>query len=91
MTVNCVKNKFNYVLFSREISGLNPKTNTYKAVGRMFILQDIADVKTDLKKRQTSADEKVKSLENNKTYLERNLKEAENNLREMVQHRKELC
>lgn len=55
----------------------------------MFILTPINDVKENLKKRQSGADEKIKALENNKAYLERNLKEAENNLREMVQQRKD--
>lgn len=58
-------------------------------MGRMFILTPINEVKVNLKKRQTGADEKIKALENNKAYLERNLKEAENNLREMVQQRKD--
>lgn len=55
----------------------------------MFILTPMNEVKNNLTKRQTVADEKIKALENNKAYLERNLKEAENNLREMVQQRKD--
>lgn len=54
----------------------------------MFVLTDIAEVKSNLKKRQNTADEKIKTLENNKNYLERSLKDAENNLREMVQQKK---
>lgn len=72
----------------REISSLEPNTNTYESVGRMFVLTDIAEVKSNLKKRQNTADEKIKTLENNKNYLERSLKDAENNLREMVQQKK---
>ncbi|XP_017781489.1 PREDICTED: prefoldin subunit 1 [Nicrophorus vespilloides] len=72
----------------RELSTLDSKTVMYEAVGRMFILTSSDDVKSNLKKKQDSAEEKIKNLENNKAYLERNLKEAENNIREMVQHRK---
>lgn len=72
----------------REISSLNPKTKMYESVGRMFMLADIAQVKSNLQKRQTSADDKIKTLENNKNYLERSLKDAENNMREMVQQKK---
>lgn len=54
----------------------------------MFILTPLDEVKVNLKKKQSTADDKIKALENNKAYLERNLKEAENNIREMVQQRK---
>lgn len=64
-------------------------TKTYESVGRMFILTPMVEVKENLKKRQNTADEKIKTLENNKSYLEKSLKEAENNLREMVQQRKD--
>jgi len=84
------RNKQHAEITEREISSLDPKTNTYESVGRMFVLADIADVKVNLKKRQGAADEKIRSLENNKGYLERNLKDAENNLREMVQQRKDM-
>lgn len=54
----------------------------------MFILTPVNEVKDNLKKRQSAADEKIKDLENNKAYLEKSLKDAENNLREMVQLKK---
>lgn len=54
----------------------------------MFVLTAVDEVKSNLKKKQDAADEKISKLENNKSYLERNLKESENNLREMVQQRK---
>lgn len=75
-------------MFIREISTLDGNTRTYESVGRMFILTPMDEVKKNLKKRQETADEKIKALENNKSYLERSLKESENNIREMVQQRK---
>lgn len=77
-----------FIVF-REICSLETSTKTYESVGRMFLLTPMNEVKDNLKKRQTVADDKIKALENNKAYLERNLKEAENNLREMVQQRKD--
>lgn len=74
--------------FYREITSLDPKTRTYESVGRMFILTDVSEVKVNLKKRQNTADEKIKLLENNKNYLERNLKDSENNLRDLVNQKK---
>lgn len=90
MSVRILHIQYTYcsVCLYREISSLEPNTNTYESVGRMFVLTDIAEVKSNLKKRQNTADEKIKTLENNKNYLERSLKDAENNLREMVQQKK---
>ncbi|KAK0174626.1 hypothetical protein PV327_010382 [Microctonus hyperodae] len=70
-----------------EIAGLDNKTKTYESVGRMFLLDDIASIKSGLESRMKTADEKIASLENNKSYLERNLKESKNNIREMVQQK----
>lgn len=70
------------------MSTLDANTKTYESVGRMFVLTPLSEVKENLKKRQTTAEEKITALENNKAYLGRNLKEAENNIREMVQQRK---
>ncbi|XP_076169332.1 prefoldin subunit 1 [Ptiloglossa arizonensis] len=71
----------------KEITSYPENTKTYESVGRMFLLDDIENIKTGLEKQMKSADEKVKTLENNKTYLSQNLKECENNIREMIQQR----
>lgn len=73
----------------QEINSLKPTTRTYESVGRMFILTDLPEVKTNLKARQAVAQKKISELESSKTYLERSLKESEDNLREMVQLRKD--
>ncbi|XP_001603823.1 prefoldin subunit 1 [Nasonia vitripennis] len=70
-----------------EIKTLPVNTRTFESVGRMFLLQDIDTIKTDLEKQTKTADEKIKILETNKHYLQRSLKESENNIREMVQKR----
>ncbi|XP_054016365.1 prefoldin subunit 1 [Hylaeus anthracinus] len=71
----------------KEVSSYPADTKTYEPVGRMFLLDDIDNIKTGLDKRMKAADEKVKTLENTKTYLQQNLKECENNIREMIQQR----
>ncbi|KAG7207908.1 hypothetical protein KM043_009499 [Ampulex compressa] len=71
----------------KEISSLSENTRTYESVGRMFLLDDINNIKVGLEKRMKTADEKVKTLENNKVYLQQSLKESENNIREMIQQR----
>ncbi|XP_069673113.1 prefoldin subunit 1 [Periplaneta americana] len=78
-------------LTEKEISSLDPGTNTYESVGRMFILTDIPEVCKHLQTKSQACSEKIKTLESNKSYLERSLKDSENNLREMVQQRKEMA
>ncbi|XP_045761490.1 prefoldin subunit 1 [Maniola jurtina] len=73
----------------REISTLPPDTKTYESVGRMFLLTDLAEIKSNLKNRTALLTQRTTELENNKQYLEKNLKESENNIREMVQQKKE--
>uniref|UniRef100_T1IU19 Prefoldin subunit 1 n=1 Tax=Strigamia maritima TaxID=126957 RepID=T1IU19_STRMM len=71
-------------LTDQEISTLPADVRTYEGVGRMFILTPTPDVRLNLEKKIKNADEKIKTLENNKSYLERSLKESEDNIREMV-------
>ncbi|CAH0402011.1 unnamed protein product [Chilo suppressalis] len=72
-----------------EISMLPPGTKTYESVGRMFLLTDLEEVKSNLKTRESQLTAKTADLEKNKEYLEKNLKESQDNIREMVQQRKE--
>lgn len=73
----------------REITTLPPGTKTYESVGRMFLLTDLEEVKSNLKSRESQLTTRTAELESNKQYLEKNLKESEDNIREMVQQRKE--
>jgi len=71
-------------LTEQEIGNLPDETRVYESVGRMFILSDKPAVTSRLTEKQTTSQEKIKTLESNKEYLERNLKESENSLRELV-------
>ncbi|PZC80024.1 prefoldin subunit 1 [Helicoverpa armigera] len=73
----------------REISTFPPDTKTYESVGRMFLLTNLDEVKSNLKTREAQLSTRTSELENSKQYLEKNLKESEDNIREMVQQRKE--
>lgn len=76
-------------IYFREISGLDPSTNTYESVGRMFVLTPKSKVEENIRKKQTTAEEKIKTLEGQMSYLENSLKEATNSLRELVQQKKD--
>ncbi|XP_069124274.1 prefoldin subunit 1-like isoform X1 [Argopecten irradians] len=71
-------------LVDQEITSLPPSTRTYEGVGRMFILQSIPDIQKNLQLKVKASEDKMKSLETNKSYLERNLKESQDNLRELI-------
>lgn len=71
----------------KEVIALPPNTKMYESPGRMFLLDDINNIKAELENSMTTAEEKIKALERNKAYLQQSLKESENNLREMVQQR----
>ncbi|XP_041365040.1 prefoldin subunit 1-like isoform X1 [Gigantopelta aegis] len=67
-----------------EISQLPDDVRVFEGVGRMFLLQPNAEIKTNLDKKIKASDEKIKSIETTKVYLEKSLRESENNLRELV-------
>lgn len=73
----------------REISKLPPGTKTYESIGRMFLFNDLKQVKNNLKNRETNLITRSTELEKSKCYLETNLKDSEDNIREMVQQRKD--
>lgn len=71
-------------LVSKEIGSLPKETRTYEGVGRMFILQPMPIIETNLTDKVKTCEEKIKTIEGSKAYLERSLKESEENLRELV-------
>ncbi|KAG5309705.1 PFD1 protein, partial [Pseudoatta argentina] len=74
-------------LTTKEISSLPKDTRMYESVGRMFLLDNMNNIKENLDSRIKTSDEKIKTLENNKTYLQRSFKESENEIREMIQQK----
>ncbi|XP_023338964.1 prefoldin subunit 1-like [Eurytemora carolleeae] len=76
------------MLTDQEIATLPQGTKVYESAGRMFLLSDIAEVRTGLENKQTVCKDKIKVLETSKEYLERSVKESENNLRELISQKK---
>ncbi|RXG51861.1 Prefoldin subunit 1 [Armadillidium vulgare] len=61
-----------------------PSTRVYESIGRMFLLTDIPKVRENLTQKVNKCNDKISSLQSNKTYLEKSLQESQNNLREMI-------
>jgi len=72
------------LLVEQEVNALPEDVKLYKAIGRMFLLQPNEDIKKDLKDKQKSFTEKIKTLETSKEYLQRSIEECKNNVRELV-------
>ncbi|EZA59587.1 hypothetical protein DMN91_011118 [Ooceraea biroi] len=75
------------VLITKEVGGIPKDIRMYESIGRMFYLEDVSKIKNGLDNTMKTADEKIKTLENNKSYLQRSLKESEDEIREMIQQR----
>ncbi|XP_053677159.1 prefoldin subunit 1 [Anopheles nili] len=73
---------------NRHISGLAPDTRVYASVGRMYVLNDVSSLTSQLKANQASYEEMIGQCEKNKDFLIKNLKEQEESLRELVQQKK---
>ncbi|XP_046354993.1 prefoldin subunit 1-like [Haliotis cracherodii] len=71
-------------LVDTEISQLPGGIRVYEGVGRMFLLQPLDVVRSNLTKKIKASDEKIKTIEINKGYLDKSLKESEDSLRELV-------
>jgi len=72
-------------LTTKEIASLPEDTRMYESVGRMFLLDNMNNIKDGLEGRIKLSDDKIRLLENNKAYLQGSLKESENEIREMIQ------
>ncbi|KAL7638634.1 UNVERIFIED_CONTAM: hypothetical protein RMT77_011206 [Armadillidium vulgare] len=71
-------------LTDKEIQNLGASTRVYESIGRMFLLTDIPKVRENLTQKVNKCNDKISSLQSNKTYLEKSLQESQNNLREMI-------
>ena len=75
-------------LTEQELSLLPGDTRTYQSVGRMFILEPINQIQTDLKKKISEGEAKIKTIEQNKEHLQKSVKDHENSIREMLSARR---
>lgn len=82
------KSKQRFELTSREVDNLTDKSNVYAAVGRMFVISSVPEIKDDLKTKKEKVETVIGSCEKSKDVLSKNLKDQETALRELVDAKK---
>lgn len=68
-----------------ELKQLSEDTNTYKAIGRTFVLEPKAVLMNEQEQKLKDGETAIASLQTSKEYLEKHMAEVENNLRELLQ------
>ncbi|XP_060187317.1 prefoldin subunit 1 [Lycium barbarum] len=68
-----------------ELKQLSEDTNTYKAIGRTFILEPKTLLMNEQEQKLKDSETAIANLQTSKEYLEKHLAEVENNLRELLQ------
>ncbi|KAJ0865186.1 putative prefoldin beta [Helianthus annuus] len=68
-----------------ELRQLSDDTNTYKSIGRTFILEPKPFLMNEQEKKLSDSETAIASLQTSKEYLEKQLAEVETNLRELLQ------
>lgn len=68
-----------------ELSQLPDDTNTYKAIGKVFILEPRSLLVNEQEKKLNDSETAISSMQTSKEYLEKQLGEVENNIRELLQ------
>ncbi|KAL7042585.1 hypothetical protein ACKWTF_001209 [Chironomus riparius] len=82
------KSKQRLELTSRELNGLSKNGNVYAAVGRMFVMSSVPEIKDDLKIKQDKLEGVIESCDKSKDVLQKNIKGQENALRDLVDAKK---
>ncbi|EFH60020.1 Prefoldin beta-like [Arabidopsis thaliana x Arabidopsis arenosa] len=68
-----------------ELRPLPEDTNTYKSIGRTFVLEPKTVLEGEQEQKLKDSEAAVASLQTSKEYLEKQTAEVENNLRELLQ------
>ncbi|CAM8888792.1 unnamed protein product [Rhodiola kirilowii] len=68
-----------------ELKQLSSDTNTYKSIGRTFVLEPPSVLMGEQEQKFKDSEAAIVSLQTSKEYLEKQLKEVETNLRELLQ------
>ncbi|NP_001295708.1 prefoldin subunit 1 [Jatropha curcas] len=68
-----------------ELRQLPDETNTYKSIGRTFILEPKPVLMSEQEQKLKDSETAIASLQTSKEYLEKQMAEVENNLRELLQ------
>ncbi|OAY58676.1 prefoldin subunit 1 isoform X1 [Manihot esculenta] len=67
-----------------ELRQLPDETNTYKSIGRTFILEPKSVLMNEQEQKLKDSETALASLQTSKEYLEKQMAEVENNLRELL-------
>lgn len=68
-----------------ELRQLPDGTNTYKSIGKMFVLEPQSALMHEQDQKFKDSETAIASLQTSKEYLEKQMGEVENNLRELLQ------
>ncbi|KFK39920.1 hypothetical protein AALP_AA3G306300 [Arabis alpina] len=68
-----------------ELRPLPEDTNTYKSIGRTFVLEPKTVLEAEQEQKLKDSEAAITSLQTSKEYLEKQTAEVENNLRELLQ------
>lgn len=80
--------KRRHELTQKEVENLSENAKVYSAVGRMFVLSDVAEVKKELISKQDKVEKVVDSTSKTKNILLSNLADQEQGLRDLVEAKK---
>jgi chaperonin cofactor prefoldin len=75
-------------LTSKEVDNLTDTAKVYAAVGRMFVMSSVPEIKDELKTKHEKVEKVIESCDKSKKVLIENLQGQENTLREMVDAKK---
>lgn len=82
------KQKQRYDLTAREVSNLNESAKVYSAVGRMFVMSSVPEIKDELRVKNEKVEKVVDSCAKSKNLMIQNLADQESALRELVENKK---
>ncbi|KAI8571231.1 hypothetical protein RHMOL_Rhmol01G0103100 [Rhododendron molle] len=68
-----------------ELQQLSDDTNTYKSIGRTFVLEPKSVLMEEQEQKLKDSETAIASLQNSKEYLDKQIAEVENNLKELLQ------
>ncbi|OMP09257.1 Prefoldin beta-like protein [Corchorus olitorius] len=68
-----------------ELGQLSDDTNTYKSIGRTFVLEPKSVLVNEQEQKMKDSESAIASLQTSKEYLEKQMAEVENNLTELLQ------
>lgn len=68
-----------------ELRQLPDDTNTYKTIGKVFILEPRSVLMNEQEQKLNDSETTIASMQTSEEYLEKQLAEVENNIRELLQ------